>query len=104
MYFKIASFVKTVTSAGERERLTTSNIKVSAVSLTAERTNTGYIYIGDSQVSSINYGWELDPGDNVVLSAEAFGLANAEISLKDTWLDSSIDTDGVAVAYLERAE
>lgn len=104
MYLRLRAFTKTIAEAGKREQLTTADIKVSAVSLTAKRTNTGYIYIGDNQVSSTNYGWELVGYDNICLSAEEFGLANAEISLKDIWIDSSVSTDGIAVGYLERAE
>ena len=102
MQLKPHGFLKTVTTAGTQERLTTSNRVAPAVLLQAELTNTGYIYVGDSEVSSTNYGVCLAAGDVYTLSAEELGWGRAQISLKDIWLDNSVSTDGVSCMTLER--
>lgn len=102
MYFKPHSFIVTNTAAVTR--LTTSDIKVSAVVISAERSNTGVVYIGDSALSTSNYGVDLGAGDSVIIDAQELGMANAYISLKDIWHLSSASGDGVAVLYLQRAE
>jgi hypothetical protein len=103
MYLKIRHLTKTVTTAGTRERLTTSDLKVPAVLIQAEVSNTGQVYVGDNQVSSSSCGIELDSGDSITLSAASMGWANGQISLKDIWLDVEVSTDGVWCTYLERA-
>lgn len=104
MYLKLQAFIKTVSSAGKRVRLTDSDIRVSSVSIVAERSNTGYIYVGNDQVSSTNYGAELTSYDSYNISSEESGWANLPISLKDIWIDSSVDADGVSVSCLEVVE
>ena len=104
MYLKPYAFIKTVVSTTVADRLTTIETQVPAVVITAERSNTGYIYIGDNQVSSTRYGADLSAGDSIKMSAAELGWADAKISLKDIWLVPSVTTDGVSVMYLERAE
>ena len=104
MYLKSYCFMKTVTTAGTQVQLTTSDIRVPAIIIQAERSNTGYIYIGDSEVSSSNYGVDLGAADSQTITSQTFGLAGATISLKDIWIDASVSTDGVSVLYLERGE
>ncbi len=101
MYFKPQCFIKTTTVAA---RLTTSDIKVSAVTIQAERSNTGYVYIGDDQVSATNYGIDLASADSYSITAQELGLASADISLKDIWFIPSVGADGVSVTYWERVE
>lgn len=102
MYLKPNCFIVTNTAAATR--LTTSDIKVSAVTLQAERSNTGVVYIGDSAVSATNYGFDLASADSVTFSAQELGMASGYISLKDIWHISSVSGDGVSVTYLERIE
>jgi len=101
MYSKIQCFLVTNTAAATR--LTTSDIKVPAVAISAERSNTGVVYIGDNAVSTSNYGADLGAGDTLIINAEELGMANAPISLKDIWHLSSVSGDGVSVMHLERA-
>lgn len=93
-------FLKTVAVAGTQERLTTNNLKVSAVMIQAEPTNTNYVYVGDSTVSSTNYGIVLAAGDLITLNAQLLGMGYALISLKDIWLDVDTNTEGVSCIYL----
>ena len=83
-------------------QLTTSEKYVPAIAIQAEVSNTGQIYIGDNQVSATSCGIELDSGDSQTISAAALGMAHGQISVNDIWLDSSVSTDGVWCAYLER--
>jgi len=102
MALKPHCFLKTVALTTTREQLTTNNISVPAVLLQAELSNTGYMYVGDSTVSSTNYGVCLSAGDVYTLSAEELGWGKAFISMKDVWLVPSVNTDGVSCMYLER--
>lgn len=102
MALKPHCFLKTVTADTTQERLITSNISVPAVLLQAELSNTGYVYVGDSEVSATNYGVCLSAGDVYTLSAEELGWGKSFISMKDVWLDVSVAGDGVSCMYLER--
>ena len=97
-------FVKTVAATDTAERLTTSNIVVPSAQIQAElvTANTGYVYIGDSEVSPTNYGLCMAAGDVASFNAEQLGWGKAQISLKDIWLRVSVNTDGVSCIYLER--
>lgn len=92
---------KVVSTAGIREQLMTSNKTVPAILIQALSSNTGKIYIGDGLVSSSN-GIELFAGDSIRLSNDDLGLAGAEISCRDIWIDSSINGEGITALYLER--
>ena len=104
MYIKPHCFLKTNGAAGTELPITTSDIRVPGVIIQAERSNTGYIYLGDNQVSSTNYGIDLNTADSVTITAETFGLAGANISLQDIWFDASVTGDGISVFYMERVE
>ena len=95
-------FVKTVALTTAAECLTTSNIVVPSVQIQAELTNTGYVYVGDSEVSSTNYGLCMSAGDVASFNAEELGWGRSQVSLKDIWLRVSVNTDGVSCIYLER--
>ena len=104
MHYKIRHFMSTVTTAATRERLTTLDIKTPKVMLMAERSNTGYVYVGDNQVSATSYGVDLAATDSVVFTAQDLGMASGDILLSEIWLDVSVSTDGVGVTYYERIE
>lgn len=101
MKTKPRCFVKTVTTAGTQERLTTSELSVPAVLIQARLGNSGRIYIGDSDVSSSKTGIELKYGESISLCAAELGFEGALISLKDIWVDASKSADAVNVMYLE---
>ena len=105
MYVRPVCFLKTVGVAGAQERLTDNDsIKVPAVVLQAESSNTGDVYIGDNECSSTDYGIYLDAGDSVTMSAVDLGMASALISLSDIWLDVGVGGDGVSCMYLTRGD
>jgi len=104
MYFRPVGLLKTVTTAGTQEQLTTNDKKVRAVTIQAKPANTGRVYIGDNTVSSTNYGIYLDSGMDYTINAEIMGDAAGLISLKDIWLDVSVGAEGVSYLYLERED
>ena len=97
-------FMKTVTTAATREQLTTAEKHVTSATIQAEISNTGYVYVGNSSVSSTQYAWLLVAGASVSLDAIKLGLADAKIDLSEIWLDVQVSTDGVSVGYLEQVE
>jgi len=102
MNIKPLCFLSTVGTATTQERLTPLDLTVGAVLITAERSNTGYVYIGDENVSSTHYGADLSAGDSIRMTAIDFGYeAGTQISLTDIWLDVSVSGDGVSVMYME---
>jgi hypothetical protein len=104
MKLKLSHFRKTVTTAGTREQLTTSEVKSPSVSIQALRANTNTVFIGNNQVSSTTHFVSLAAGGTTVLSAEAFGLAGAQIDLSQIWLDVGVNGEGVVVGYLDRQD
>ena len=100
MPLKIHVLTKTVTTAGARERIVTQEINVIAVLIQAISTNAGDIYIGDNTVSS-SKGLEIDPRDSVIINAKDLGWADELIAMREIWVDSDDDGDGVNILYLE---
>ena len=79
---------KTVTTAGTREALASSQAIVSGVLIKALAANTNDVYVGNASVSSSN-GFVLDAGEEVFIE-----IAN----LATVYLD--VDTDGEGVSYI----
>jgi len=102
MRLKPYQFVKRVTTAGTREQLTTAQIRVPAVLISAEKSNTGNMFIGNNQVAAAMTMAELGAGESIVFDASLYGDAGAKWDLSTFWLDTSVSTDGVFVGYGER--
>jgi hypothetical protein len=98
MYLKLYCFITNVTTIGKRQQITTSNIRVPSINIQAKKSNTGHIYVGDNQVSSSHYGVDLESGDSVIMTSLVEGTV---LSVKDIWIDTSVDGEGIAVSYLE---
>lgn len=76
---------KTVTTAGTRVALASSQAILEGVWIKALAANTGTIYVGDSTVASTN-GLALAPGDLIFLRVANLATIN---------LDSSVNAEGV---------
>ncbi len=98
-------FRKAVTAAGTRESLSASDIKCSYVRIQAESTNTGLMFVGDSQVSA-TLGIELkvsaQAGSRTVPYMELFAVGNDLISLRDIWVDAATTADEVQVLCMRK--
>lgn len=77
---------KTVTTAGTQVALASSQAITHSVKIKALHGNSGWIYIGDSSVSSSN-GYVLDAGETLELQ-----IAN----LATVYVDSSVNGEGVS--------
>lgn len=82
---KMVHGLKTVTTAGTQVALATANQLFAGVHIKAEDTNTGYIYVGDSDVASTN-GFQLAAGEAVFIEVN---------QIATIWIDSSVNGDGV---------
>lgn len=110
MAAKVVNSVKAVTTAGTRVQITDDNdTKCSSVYFEALGTNTGYIYVGLSDVSSTQYiaklavsstvgqGFALDIGS---LGGQ-FRLGGQGIQLSNFWIDSSVNGESVLFTYVQ---
>lgn len=81
----ITGAVQNVTTAGTRVQL--PNIPCSEITIIAKRTNSGYVYAGGSDVSSIVYGVELSAKESYT-----FAVANAN----QIYIDTSVSGEGIS--------
>jgi len=82
----IKGAVKNVTTAGTREQLH-ADYDCREVTIIAKRANTGYIYVGGSDVSSSVYGAELAGKDSITIIVNNLNLI---------YIDSSVSGEGVS--------
>lgn len=76
---------KTVTTAGTRVALASSQAILSGVTVKALAANTGVIYVGNSSVASTN-GFQLAAGESVFLEIA---------DLATVYLDAAVNGEGV---------
>lgn len=96
---------RTVTTAGTPEPFRTGvgaggdpYFIVKSLTIRAYTTNTGNVYVGDSnRVSSTDYSYILAPGETVSLDATDVGPQHY-IFLTQIWLD--VDTDGEGLCWI----
>jgi len=91
----------TVSTAATSRALTTATTEVKSVTIQAERSNTGTIYVGDSNVVSTAYGVALGAGDSVTISGDQYGSHPNKVKLSTIYLDTSVNGDGVSYFYLQ---
>lgn len=95
---------KTVTTAGTRVQVSTTDLFVTAFYCETPRANTGYIYLGGSAVSSTVFIHEFAIGKDVFsMASPTAGLGRVPancFNLKDFWIDSSVNGETVKITYL----
>lgn len=91
------TFKKTVTTAGTRVQLSSTQILARSVEIRALKANTGIIYVGDATVASTN-GYALSLSD-VYKFSDGGGNVTTVIDLSQIYLDSSANGEGVTVFY-----
>jgi hypothetical protein len=79
--------VKDVTTAGTRVQLSSVSQPCREVLVIAKRTNAGRIYVGNSSVSSTDYGADLGAKESVSIPVANLNLI---------YIDSSVDGEGVS--------
>ena len=101
---KLTQVMKTVTLAGTAEALTATSKLVVSIMIQAEATNTGKIFVGDSDVSSVLYAGCITAGNTLTIEPPVMGGAGAfEFDLSTIYIDSEVNTDGVSVAIFVRS-
>lgn len=99
---------KTVTTAGTQIQVTSdTTIKPSAIYFEALASNTGVIYIGNSDVSSTSYFARLpipstssSPSWSITSTAVNGRVGGTGLQLSNFWVDSSVNGDKVQVTYI----
>lgn len=99
MNLPIISAQKTVTAAGTREPLAV-NLSVRSVIIRALSTNTGLVYVGNSNVAAA-ISYTLTPGETLSysISDEEYKYG-AAINLNSIWLDVAVSGEGVCYSYV----
>lgn len=97
----MVSEVKTVTTAGTRVALSSSQIFIRNLVIQANPLNSGNIFVGGSNVASTN-GVILTPGASFQIEAPEMGMGGADdLDLSDIYIDSAQNNDTVRIAYLK---
>lgn len=99
---------KTVTTAGTQVQVTTdTDIKPVSVYFEADAANTGYIYIGLSDVSSTSYLSRLtiptsasSPSWSISSASNGGRIGATGIQLSNLWVDSSVNGEKVHITYV----
>ena len=81
----ITGALVSVTTAGTRVQL--PDVPCREITIIAKRANTGYIYVGGSDVASTKYGAELSSKDSITLA-----VANAN----QVYINSSVNGEGIS--------
>lgn len=92
---------KNVTTAGTRVRVYATDLFVHVVTIQAKKANTGKIYVGDSAVSS-SQGHQLEAGESYVINGMIEKQFLEQVNLKNIWIDSSANGEGVHISYIMR--
>lgn len=96
----IKTFHKVVTTAGTQVPLSSTTILARNICIQALASNTGSIYIGESDVSSSDFGVEITAGNSFSIELPSMGEAGSDdIDLKDIWIDAETNGEGVSVTY-----
>lgn len=95
----------TVTTAGTEIQCTSdADIKPSSVYFEALGTNTGFIYVGLSTVTSTLYIARLSAGQGFTLSSDGLAaggrLGSVGIQLSALYVDSSVNGEKVQLTYM----
>ncbi len=90
---------KVVDTAGTEIQLSSTELLVYSFIIEAKPANTGFIYIGDSTVSS-TAGIRLAAGGSFSSSdIQLGGNYSAQFDLSDWYIDSSVNGEGVNIIY-----
>lgn len=93
----------TVTTAGTRVQISSTDTAVTTVLIQADPSNTGRIYVGDSNVASNRAAAVLEADASFSITADASGRSGwEEYILSDFYLDSSANGDKAYISYVKR--
>lgn len=96
-------FRQTVSTSGTAVQLTTSTRPTPSVIITADPTNNGTVYIGDSNVSqSSRTGQPVGASESLDLESPAQFGTEETLDLTKIWIDATSDGDSVIISYFDR--
>ncbi len=92
---------KSVTTAGTRVQMTTSEIPVISVTIQASTANTNGLWVGDDAVA-VARGVRVAAGQSYTMSSEAVGRGGEEFLLSDIYFDSDANGNTGWISYVKR--
>lgn len=103
MAVKIATLpVVTVVSSGTAVPVHPSLLYVTSITIQADYTNVGNIYVGDSTVTTLN-GLEIPPGDAAEITADNSKAGSEEFDISQIYINSSTTGNKAKIAVFRRA-
>lgn len=100
----VTGTVVTVPTAGDAVQLLTSTPAARAAAsilVQAQYSNTGYIYIGDENVTDTD-GLMLGPGETIEFGGNDRRSGQDELILSDLYITSDVDGESVRVGFFVR--
>lgn len=89
----------TIDTAGSRETLSATSVRVISVIIAANKSNVGKVYVGDSAVAS-GVGQELSPGEALSIDAGSRFNHSETLDLADIYVDTETNGNKVKVSYI----
>jgi hypothetical protein len=73
------------------------------VTIESAEGNTGKIYVADSEAkaTTLNRHVLYEEGAAFIISASPWGNLNAQVNLKEIWIDGSVASNRITVSYIE---
>lgn len=103
MALKAPQFIVTVSSAGSAVQFKLTSFEVQSFLITANPSNTGTVYIGDSNVdASLGLGTPLIASDSVSFESGIYEGTNEKWELSSFYVDSTASGDKIIIQYVER--
>jgi hypothetical protein len=99
MSAKLETIVVTVTTAGTQVQVSATPIYVDQFIVEGKRGNTGFIFVGDADVSSADYAVSLASAVNHRFVAPH---QDNKIDLSSVWIDSSVNGEIAMVTYYKK--
>jgi len=101
--YKVKQFTKTVASAGTAEPLSATDLFSYSIEIAALDTNTGKVYVGDSDVDSTTAAG-LDAGKAITMSGPLINGNQYEIRVDQIYVDAATNGEGVSITYLAKPD
>lgn len=95
----IVSATKTVTTAGTQVALVSAEKNVTSIVIQANPANTGYIYVGASDVDSSN-GIRLSAAEKLAITCDDRNQGGDLLDLNKLYVDSNVNGEGVRFMYI----
>lgn len=99
---KLKYINKDTVNAGTAVPLSTVDLAVSEFCIIAKKANTGIIYIGESGVTNATTSLGFPLEKNERFSSSNLKDMDGRVNLKDIYINSTVNAEGVHVVYVAR--